>query len=64
MGDLPRGIDDYAIKQNELRESEESQSQLREYNLSLLLQLNHKDQLLQRHKVSLIFIYNYSYFKW
>jgi len=52
MGNPPREIDDYIFKQRKLHESQESQKYLREQNLSLLLQLNQKDQLLQRHKVS------------
>ncbi|GAU32500.1 hypothetical protein TSUD_317070 [Trifolium subterraneum] len=50
MEDPPHNNDDYTFKQQKLRESEESQRYLREQNLSLLLQLNQKDQLLQRHK--------------
>ncbi|PNY16662.1 SKIP interacting protein [Trifolium pratense] len=50
MEDPPRDNDDYTFKQHKLRESEESQRYLREQNLSLLLELNQKDQLLQRHK--------------
>lgn len=50
MGNPPREIDDYILKQRKLHESQESQKYLREQNLSLLLQLNQKDQLLQLHK--------------
>ncbi|XP_058781260.1 uncharacterized protein LOC131655395 [Vicia villosa] len=50
MGDSPHNSNDYMIKQHELRIAQESQSYLREQNLSLLLKLNQKDKLLQRHK--------------
>jgi hypothetical protein len=65
MGNPPSEMDDYIFKQRKLHESQESQKYLREQNLSLLLQLNQKDQLLQRHKVSvsILFFYdNYSFF--
>ncbi|CAI8599096.1 unnamed protein product [Vicia faba] len=50
MEDSPHNSNDYMIKQHELRIAQESQSHLREQNLSLLLKLNQKDKLLQRHK--------------
>ena len=57
MGNPPREIDDYIFKQRKLHESQETQKYLREQNLSLLLQLNQKDQLLQRHKVSVSILF-------